>query len=35
MISSANERESDKEFIENISEQLGKVAEWLYGKKKI
>jgi hypothetical protein len=34
MISSINERERDKEFVEKSSEQLGKVAEWLYGKNK-
>ena len=35
MISSANEREQDKKFIEQTAKQLGKAAEWWYGKKKI
>ena len=34
MISSAVERERDKEFIEKTAEQLGKAAEWWYSKKK-
>ena len=33
MISSDVERERDKEFIEKTAEQLGKAAEWWYGKK--
>ena len=33
LISSAVERERDKEFIEKTAEQLGKAAEWWYGKK--
>ena len=33
MISSAIEREQDKNFIEETAEQLGKAAEWWYGKK--
>ena len=33
MISSAVERERDEEFIEKTAEQLGKAAEWWYGKK--
>jgi hypothetical protein len=34
MISSAVERERDKEFIEETAEQLGRAAEWWYGKKR-
>lgn len=34
MISSTVERERDKEFIEETAEQLGKAAEWWYGKNK-
>ena len=33
MISSAVERKRDEEFIEKTAEQLGKAAEWWYGKK--
>ena len=33
LISSAVERERDKEFIEKTAEQLGKAAEWWYSKK--
>ena len=33
MISSHVEQERDKEFIEETSKQLGKVAEWWYGEK--
>ena len=33
LVSSAIERERDKEFIEKTAEQLGKAAEWWYGKK--
>ena len=35
MISSAVERERDEEFIEETAEQLGRAAEWWYGKKGI
>ena len=34
MISSAVERERDEEFIEETAEQLGRAAEWWYGKKR-
>lgn len=33
MISSAVERERDEEIIEKTAKQLGKAAEWWYGKK--
>lgn len=33
MISSAVEQERDKEFVEQTTEQLGKLAEWWYGEK--
>ena len=33
LISSAIERERDKEFKEKTAKQLGKAAEWWYGKK--
>lgn len=33
LISSAVERERDKEFMEKTAEQLGKAAEWWYSKK--
>lgn len=32
IISSAVERERDEEFIEETAEQLGRAAEWWYGK---
>lgn len=34
IISSAVEQRRDKEFIEETSKQLGKAAEWWYGKKR-
>lgn len=34
MIGSAVEQERDKEFREQTTEQLGKLAEWWYGKNK-
>lgn len=34
MISSAVEQRRDEEFIEETSKQLGKSAEWWYGKNK-
>lgn len=33
LISSAVERKRDEEFIKETAEQLGKAAEWWYGKK--
>ena len=33
MIGSAVEQRRDEEFVEQTTEQLGKLAEWWYGKK--